>query len=186
MNIEADTRQQSPRRSGAEMGLPVGIYFAMMFLTYMAGTATPTLTLVFVAMVAAFPFLVYALLRRQLRWAGSDMPVVSLWIQGIVMIAGGALLCSVLILVYFKWIEPDFMVTMMERAATVLTDDPDPSVAELGRMARGLIDNRAVPSASTLTLSFWLFTVSTGSMLAGLMALLAKLKRLPEERKLHD
>lgn len=175
MTTTSDT-PKSPVRLGADRGPALGIYFIAMFLTWVLSTSMPMLSMITVAMAIAFPFLVYKILRNRNLALDTKAPLTDLWIQGIAMIAFGAILCALVSLVYFKWINPTFMVDSLQRMIDLYHSTNDPSLAEMARMSQGLLDNHTMPSSSTIVWTLWLFTVTSGSLLAGLMAMLVKLR----------
>ena len=145
-----------------------------MFLSYIYASQWPALALLTMFMVLAVPFMLYRLLKKEYRACGPSLQVPSMWIRGIVMISGGALICALVALAYFRWIDPGYIVRQLHQVITMYHSTADPSLAEFARVAQGLIDNGAVPRASTWVVSMWLFTVASGSLLSGLMAVLVR------------
>lgn len=170
-----NTPAKSPHAMAADKGLFVGIYFCAMFLFWVLTPQAHIFSLLTVVLAITFPFCLFKLIRSLIAPSHRPLPsIITLWTQGIIMVSCGALLLTALSLVYLKWIDPTFMLEQLQTAAQ-LKSNPDPSVVRMADIAQGLIDNHAVPKASTMALSLWLFTVSSGSMLAGLMAILARL-----------
>lgn len=174
---DSPVAQKLPFSRGADSGLRLGLYFSAMFLTWFYASRLPLLSIVTCALAVALPVTLYRMLRRSLESDGGTTTVTNLWIEGIVGIAGGALLCAGVTMVFLTWVEPGFIVNQLGRMIELYDTTNDPSLAEAAEMSRRLIENGAVPKASTWTLAMWLFTVTSGSMLAGLMAVLAKMTR---------
>lgn len=174
INSSSDSATHSPIRRGADCGLQFGLWFTAMFLSYIYASLWPALAIVTLALAAGVPFKVFRTLRREYRLSGSSIQVTSLWIQGIVMISAGALICALVTLVFFRWIDPGYIVRQLHQIIELYRTTSDPSLAEMARVAQGLIDNGTVPRPSTWVLSMWLFTVTSGSILSGLMAILVR------------
>lgn len=167
-------RQPSPVSRGADCGVFFGLLFTAMFLCYVYATTLPVLTFIFLALAVAIPFIIFRVLRSDFRTSGGTLSVTSMWIQGITMIAGGAILCSLVALAYFKWIEPDYIINQLHRIIELYQSTSDPSLEQFADLAQGLIDNQKVPRPSLWVTTICIFTVAAGSMLSGLMAVLVK------------
>ncbi|MCM1347804.1 MAG: DUF4199 domain-containing protein [Firmicutes bacterium] len=180
-----DEALKSPFQRGVDCGWIFGIYFMAMFLAWVFSESFTVLFLLVPVLAIWFPFIVYRLQKSEYQIKNAEFlgmrpygpfEVTDMWIYGIVMISCGTLISSVLIMVYLKWIDPEYVVRQLRRAIEVYNSTSDPSLAQAATMARALIDNQAVPTASTITLSLGLFTVASGSLVAGLMAVLVKLR----------
>lgn len=178
MNETSNTKFASPYRRGADRGYLFGLWFTAIFLSWIFSSQIPLLSLLTVGLVIATPFLVYRMLRSSHLDQHGMAQVSSLWVEGITMIMCGSLICAAVMVIYFKWIDPDYMARQLQLVVDMYASTGDESLAEPARLSKAILDNHAVPTASTWTLAMWLFTVSSGSLLAGLMALLVKMKKL--------
>lgn len=174
---ENSNKLASPYRRGADRGYVFGLWFTAIFLTWIFSAQVPLLPLVTLGLLAATPFLVYRLLRTSYVEQGRMVQTSALWVEGITMIMCGSLICAAIVVIYFKWIDPDYMARQLQTVVDMYASTGDESLAEAARMSKAILDNNAVPPASTWTLAMWLFTVSSGSLLAGLMAILVKFKK---------
>lgn len=174
MNTNGNNTLASPYRRGADRGYIFGLWFTAIFLSWIFSSQLPMLSLVTVGLILAMPFLIYRLLRNSSREQGGVVQVSSLWVEGITMVMCGSLICAAVVVIYFKWIDPDYMARQLQLVVDMYASTNDESLAEAARLSKAILDNNAVPSASTWTLAMWLFTVSSGSLLSGLMAVLVK------------
>lgn len=177
MNTTENIPSASPYRRGADRGYILGLWFTAIFLSWIFSAQVPLLSLVAVALIAGTPFLIYKLLRKSCL-VDPSVQVSALWVEGISMVFCGSLICAVAVIVYFKWIDPGYMARQLQTLVDVYASTGDESLAEAARLSKAILDNNAVPPASTWTLAMWLFTVSSGSLLSGLMAVLVKARGL--------
>lgn len=174
-------QQHSPFRHGAENGPFFGIYFSAIFLSGVYSAAVPSLTLLTLLLLICFPLVVYRKLRRAVIALPEPPQITPLWIHGITMIACGALITSLLILIYFRWINPDYFADQLRFLVATYEETRQPALEDSARTASMMLENHAIPTPSVLTLGFWLFTVASGSILAGLMAVLVRLIGNPDK-----
>lgn len=167
--------RQSPYRHAASRGLVFGLYLSAIFATWIFSASFAGVSLLTCALTLLVPLVLYILMRRTDVFAGG-LQLTTLWICGIVTVAGGAVIAAAVTVVYLKWIDPEFILRQLMNLIAMADANPDPSYTEAANLARGMIDNHAVPSATMWMSTMWLFTVSSGSILAGLLAVLIKLK----------
>lgn len=182
---ETTSRYASPYKEGADQGFLFGIYLSVMFVLWVLAAQVPVLMLIMLAMAACVPLVIYRFLRRTFLTQNGFPTVMSMWVQGITIMICAALICGVLVIVWFKWIDPGFMAGQLQRVIDLYDATQDPSLAETARLSRLILENHALPSAGTWTLSMWLFTVFSGSILSCLMALLVKARGLPAARPIN-
>ena len=168
----------SPYKRGADQGFMFGLYLCAMFLSWVFAATYPALAFATFILAACVPLYTFRALRSTVVAEYGTTPVVSLWVQGITMMACGALICAALILVWFKWIDPQFVASQLQSLVDVYNETNDPSLADTARIASLLLEKNAIPPPSTWMLAFWLFTVFTGSLLSCLMAVLARAMRI--------
>ncbi len=177
------TKQHSPFRLGAENGPFFGIYFSAIFLSGVYSAAEPSLTLLTLSLLICFPLVVYRKLRRAAGALPGPTQITPLWIHGITMIACGALITSLLIMIYFRWINPGYFADQLRFIVATYEETHQPALENSARTASMMLENHAIPTPSVLTLGFWLFTVASGSILAGLMAVLVRLIGDPDKNR---
>ena len=167
--------RQSPYRHAASRGLVFGLYLSAIFATWIFSASFAGVSLLTCALTLLVPLVLYILMRRTDVFAGG-LQLTTLWSCGIGTVAGGAVIAAAGTVVYLKWIDPEFILRQLMNLIAMADASPDPSYTEAANLARGMIDNHAVPSATMWMSTMWLFTVSSGSILAGLLAVLIKLK----------
>lgn len=167
----------SPYKRGADQGFMFGLYLSVMFLSWVFAATYPWLVFITFLMAVGVPVYTFRALRSTVVAEHGTTPMMSLWVQGITMMACGALICAAVILVWFKWIDPNFIASQLQSLVDIYNDTEDPSLANTARIASLLLEKNAIPPPSTWMLAFWLFTVFTGSLLSCLMAILARAMR---------
>lgn len=170
-----DIDRATPYRRAANSGLAFGAYLSVIFATWILSATVPGISLLTAAMTVLFPLVLYRMMLRTERASGG-LQLTSLWICGIIMVAGGAVIAAAVTVIYLKWIDPEFILRQLQTLISMSAATADPAYSEAAALARGMIDNHAVPSASMWMTTMWLFTVSSGSILAGLLAMLIKLR----------
>lgn len=154
----------------------MALYLTGMFLLWVWGANLPLCTLCSFALMAFFPIALYRTLRTTARLM-PQVSVTNLWTQGITTVFCGALVSALVIMVYLKWVNPSYISDQLLRAVETYRSTPDPSLEQAATMAQTILERRAVPPPATWTVTYWLFTVASGSILAGLMAILAKSRK---------
>lgn len=179
MDSDKISLQTSPYRRGAETGLFFGAYFSALILAGVYSAAIPLLSILVLALLAAFPAAVYRKQRKAYLSDPQPAQITAVWIHGITMIACGALIAALLILVLFKWINPDYFANQLRVLVETYEQTHEPALHDAAQTAALMLERNAIPTPATLTLGFWLFTVASGSILAGLMAVIARLMGHP-------
>ena len=156
----------SPKRRGADNGFLLGIYISVLYIGMLLSSKAPVLNFVVLAMMLAVPVIVYILLRRD-RTAPGGMPTLgALWIDGLITFLCGGLIGSLVMFVYLRWIEPDFIVSNLEQTIGILRDAPDPSGRELADEMQAAIDSGLSVSPILFAMTMLWFVGVSGSLLS--------------------
>ena len=104
----------SPYRRGADDGFIFGLYLSLMFFSGIFSSRLPILSLVSFALMAGVPAVIYYFIRRYDRDLRECATFAMMWMLGVVIFVCGILISGTLLLVYMKWIQPDFILTQLE------------------------------------------------------------------------
>lgn len=167
--------RRNPYSRAANSGLIFGLYLSAIFATWILSASLPGFSLLTAALTVLFPVVLYIMMRRDDAFSGG-LQLTTLWICGIIMVTGGAVITAAVSVIYLKWGDPQFILRQLENVIAMSAATSDPTYAEAARLAQGMIDNHVVPSATMWMTTMWLFTVSSGSILAGLLAMLIKVR----------
>lgn len=167
---------ESPYRLGARRGVAFGFWLCAMMFAFLYSVQLPILSFVAILMFAAVPFIIYKLLRKTYLHENCMTTLSGLWMQGIVIFACGAAICASVSVVYMKWLNPQYIYTMMTRAIDFYGAMEEPRAREVADLLQKLIDMKAVPTAAAVAMEMLWLLIFSGSLLSLLMALLAKSK----------
>ena len=101
---------QSPYRRGADDGFFFGAYLTVMFFASIFSEWMPLLQLLSGAMAVCVPLTIYRFMLRYHRSLGQMGSFPMLWMQGVVIFFCGMLLAGTALVVFMKWLSPDFVV----------------------------------------------------------------------------
>lgn len=184
---ENNTKQNqlSVYRRGAEDGLGFGIYLSFLMLAMMLTFHEPLLSLVSLAMIIGVPFLAYRSLRRGVRGRQYGGRFSEAWMHGISVFFFGALIMGLVMYVYIRFFDPDYIADNVRHAIVVLRDNPSADSMETARRLQMMIDKKLLPGPIQLVFAtIWLvvFTGSLLSMLLSMIAINSERKRSIEKR----
>lgn len=177
---------KTPYRRGAEDGLKFGIYLAVMFFSSIFSADVPGLGLLSILMAAATPVVIYRMMVAYKKELGGVVTFSMLWMQGLVIFACASLIAGGALLVYLRWINPDFLHSQLEALATLDTTGMPEGLEQSKELAGNMLAQNFVPRAVDVVVEIILLGITTGSMLSMLLAgiLIIRLK-YKENRILH-
>lgn len=168
-------QRKSIYRRGAENGLVMGVFLSVLFLAMANSLEVAWLGLVSMVMVLSVPFLTYGLLRRSYRTDLGLSKFSELWMEGIVIFAGGSVIMAVVALAYMRWIEPSFIMTQVTAVADVYREAGETGIAD---MFDNAVAGHALPTPAEVAVELVWLGIFSGSMLSMLMTLLVKARRV--------
>lgn len=154
----------------------MGVIFVAMFACWVM-SANLLCTLLCLVGFVAVPILAYKMLRRSYIHASGKLTFSAVWLEGIMMFLGGSLLLAVASLVFFKFIQPNFIVSQMELVIQVYRDVPE--LTDFADALQKMIDNRMLPRPIDLTMSLVWMTAFSGSILSLILAGIVKARGVP-------
>lgn len=167
-------KQDSPYYLGARAGLPVGLYMSAMFLLMVLMTRIPLMSYLLMCMMLCMPVLIYATMRTTVVRLRGNTTFSSLWMQGIMTFLFGSVVCGLLTMIYLKFIEPRFIIGMVQSCIDSCRALPGKEYAELAGTLDNMIRAGVVPTAASFTISMFWFAMSSGSLLSLIVAGIAQ------------
>lgn len=183
MNNPTDyTALQSPLHSGARRGLALGAWLSCMFLLSVLGSGLPFASLLFVFMAIVVPVMVCRCLRATYVSDRGFTTLSGLWMQGITMFAGGALISTTVAVGYFKWINPHYINDVVTQMIAIYKTSTVSGAHDIATTLQTMLDAGVIPTAQDVALEMFWLTMFGGSMLSLFASLLARARRLPHSR----
>lgn len=168
-------QRKSIYRRGAENGIVMGVFLSVLFLAMANSLESAWLGMLSMVMMLGVPFLTYGLLRRSYRLDMGLSKFSELWMEGILIFAGGSVILAVVALAYMRWVEPTFITTQVTTLAALYRDAGETGVAD---MVDNAIARHALPTPAEVAVEFVWLGIFSGSMLSMLMTLLVKARRV--------
>lgn len=167
-------KQDSPYYLGAKAGIPVGIYMSAMFLLMVLMTRIPLISYLLLCMILCMPVVIYATMRTTVVSFRGNTTFSSLWMQGIMTFLFGSVVCGLFTMIYLKFVEPRFIIGMVQSCIDSCRAMPGPEYSELAGTLENMIRTGVVPSASSFTISMFWFSMASGSLLSMVLAAVAQ------------
>ena len=106
--------------------------------------------------------------------------------QGIMVFLCGAVILSLMCLIYLRWIEPQWMTHFVEGAIVSYSKfyemTGNASAKEVSDVLTRMLETHSVPSASTMAVALFWMTTASGCMTSMIIAGLVKLRRIRPPR----
>ena len=99
-----------------------------------------------------------------------------MWLHGIVIFFCGSMLAGVVLLVYLRWINPDFVVNTLQRAIELYDSIDVPQAKETAKVLRQVIEQKLVPTPIEIVAQLIWLAVFSGSLLSMILALVVPLR----------
>ena len=115
---------KSPYRRGADDGFIFGVYLTVMFFASILSGGSVLLTMLSGVMMAGVPLVIYMFMRFYHRSLGVAGSFAMLWMQGVVIFFCGMLIAGTALVVYMKWINPDFVIDQLNAVASLKDTAP--------------------------------------------------------------
>lgn len=168
---------QSPYRRGADDGFIFGIYLSVMFFaSILAGNFAP-LSLLALAMMVGVPAVIYRFMLSYHRKLGAAGSFAMLWMQGVVIFFCGMLIAGTLLVVYMKWIHPDFVAGQLAAVAALKGSVPGSQMDFAADVASKMIEANFIPTPIDIVTEMIMLSIVSGSMLSMLLSGIFALRR---------
>ncbi len=169
---------KTPYRRGAEDGLKFGLYLGVLLFSSLLSGKVAWLGLLFYVMVILVPVIIYRMMVSYKRELGGVVTFSMLWMQGLVIFSCAAVIAGGAMMVYLRWINPDYMVENLRQVASLDVSGENAGLTEVRDMAQNMLDNHFVPRSVDVVIMIILMAITSGSLLSMLLAgiLIARLK----------
>lgn len=171
----------SPYQLGARRGLPFGVLLCAMFLAMIWSQRVPLFSLLAVMLFIAVPFVIYLWLRRTYVSEHGMTTLSGLWMQGIMIFACGSMLCAAVSASYLRWIEPDYISSVIRQAIDFYQEVGDSRAEKVAEMLERMVKAGAVPSGAYMAFEMMWLSIFSGSLLSLLLSLLAMARGVRQE-----
>jgi len=173
---------QSPYRRGADDGFIFGIYLSVMFFaSILAGSFAP-LSLFALVMMAGVPVVIYRFMLSYHRQLGAAGSFAMLWMQGVVIFFCGMLIAGMLLVVYMKWVRPDFIVEQLTAVAALKDTVPGSQIDVAADVAARMIEAKFIPTPIDIVTEMIMLAIVSGSLLSMTLSGIFVLRRRSEAR----
>jgi hypothetical protein len=169
-----DNKPKTLMRRGAQSGLVMGGYFILLFAAMILSYSSHVAGLLSMIMFLATPFLAYRRLRQSFISLHGLTTFAALWLEGIVMMACGALLLALASFIFFRFISPNFIPQQVEMMSSFYSAMPDQEFQQLGATLRKALDQHLLPRPIEVAMSLAWLTAFTGSILSLILAAIAR------------
>lgn len=175
--MESDNRK-SVYRYGAEYGQFMGIYLIVLSACFLASPHQPFILLIMAALLAAFPAILYVILRRIYREAPHNRTFSAIWTAGIMTTLCGSLICALVTAAWLIFVQPDFFMVYLRTAiATVEQSGQAAQYSDELAMMREALASGTVPSPMRYVISMVWSTVLLGSIVSMVCAFALVVRR---------
>ena len=168
---------KSPYRRGADDGFIFGLYLAVMFFASILSGGAGMLTLLSGVMMVCVPVVIYLFMRSYHRSLGASGSFAMLWMQGVVIFFCGMLIAGTALVVYMRWIHPDFVIEQLNSVAALKWVAPGTHVELAADTARKMIDANFIPAPIDIVVEMLMLAIVTGSLLSMLLSGVFVLRR---------
>lgn len=175
MNQPTETPRQYILRRGAADGALLGAMFTATFYCSVYCERLPALGIAAMVMMAAVPFAAYMMLRRSYLEAHFPMHFAAVWLQGIMTFICGAMVTTVGVYLFFRYLEPHYMERTLNSYLAIC--DQRHIDDGLTRTLRRMSELKFYPKPVDMVMStMWAISFS-GSMLSLLLTPLVRLSK---------
>ncbi len=161
-------------REGAQKGVGMGLYLSALFLAMVWSEHSALLSVVGVVMALLVPFFAYRLMANVHKKYLRTTDFASLWMLGIAVFMGGALICALVSFVYLQYADPGFMYRQLETALKTYSEMPGFKDSEVVGLMRKAYEGNLLPSPIEFSIEMLWLTTFSGSMLSILLAVIIR------------
>lgn len=176
-------KHKSVFRRGAEDGAWFGIYLSVLFIFSVSALSAPLLGHIATIMALAVPLVTYFTLRRGFIDNGCFYTFSEVWTQGIVFFACGSLIMALAIVVYSKWINPQFIIEQCNMAIDAYRSIGGPTANEIASSLELIAKQGLLPTPLSLAGNLISFSIFSGSILSMILSLFIRRIRPRNENK---
>lgn len=176
----------SPYRRGADDGFIFGIYLSAMFLASLLTTRIPELSFVTIVMAACDPVVIFLFMRRFNAALKEFATFPMLWMQGVVIFVCGILISGAFLVIYLKWIEPDYVISQLRTLAETGAQSGNPTLEEFADLADKMIEANFIPSPIAIVTELIMAAIVSGSILSMILSAYFTIRRRAALKRFLD
>ncbi|MBO5053218.1 MAG: DUF4199 domain-containing protein [Muribaculaceae bacterium] len=168
--------QETPRmiyRPAAENGLVLGAYFSVLAIMGLMVIYYPVLSWVVLLMMLCVPFIVFRYMRRAAVSANGTARYADTALHGISMVIFATLIMSMVVYIYLKFINPDYIFNTVNGMIVALKDSGRQEDLEIAEQLGRVVEAHALPSAIKMVIPLAVLTVISGFILSLILAPIA-------------
>lgn len=174
-DIGDENRAPGVFRRGADDGWRMGLLMSAIFLAAAYSAQVPLLGLLSLLLMIAVPVVAYLWLRRDwLKWPRMRF-FSAAWMQGICLFFFGSLILALVMFVFMKYIQPDFIDDSVHMAIDAYRTLGSPEALQMADLLQQMTDKHLLPSAISLSVSMIWSVTFTGSILSMVLTFIIKL-----------
>ena len=162
-------------REGANKGVIVGINLSVLFFCAVLSDYVPLLSIVALLLFVGIPFFVYGIMNYIYKKYQRVADFSSLWMLGIALFLGGALICSLVTYVTLEYAMPDYIHRQAEKALELYQQTPQLNSTGLTTYIESAIKNDLLPTSIEFAVEMLWLTSFFGSMLSLFLAIILRL-----------
>lgn len=180
----ATIMSKTPYRRGAEDGLKLGIYLTAMTFASIYSDVVPLFGMATFLMAIAVPIIVYRFMVGYKKELGGVVTFSMLWMQGLVLFACASTIAGVMLMMYLRWINPDFLHSQIEALAAMDTSGTFESLQRSKELAQNMLEQNFVPRAIDMVIQYILLGITSGSILSMFLSGIIILRLKYKENKI--
>ncbi len=159
---------------GANDGLKMGVYLSVMFLLQSIGMTNPMLMIFGALMLICIPVVTYAILRKGYRESGGFSTFSAIWLHGILTFLCGSLILALVIYVYLKYLNPTFLIDLLDSLIEAYSSMNNPQANQLTEMLTTIKQQHLLPSPIQYAFTMIWTCGFFGSILSMVLALIVR------------
>ena len=148
-----------------------GLYLTVLLAGMLFGSGMAASGWLALVLLVATPVLLWWLMLRYHRSLGPETGFGMLWLDGTLTVMFGLLIAAAFLIVYMKWIEPDFVLRQLQAIIDANAEHPEMGLEQYATVASNLIANGEVPSPALMASTFIVLNMMVGVVASAVFAL---------------
>lgn len=170
---------------GARLGLRMGAWLCVMSACLLLSVKLPALILITVPMLLLIPFFLYRMMRGVWNVEPLHRTVSAQWLLGILIFAGGSLICALFTGVEMLTLQPHFFEEYMRHILTTLQAAGMASAyGEQMDILRRMLEHHIYPTPMQFAISMLWTTTFFGSLLSLFLAIVLRQRAMRESARI--
>lgn len=149
-------------RRAAYNGRSLGLIMLLTVMLMFASATSPLASLMALAGLVWVPVTAYRLLRRSWLATAGRLSFSAVWLEGIVSFIFSSLIVALFVLIYLRWLDPDYLYRTMMRV--ILMAQTEPSLSGYSATFQKVIELHLIPTARDMALMVFWLVMASGSV----------------------